>query len=463
MEDKAISPVVGMIMVLAIIAGFMSIIQTQQLPQWNKQKEAEHYKLLVSEFSRIPYILSTGTTASISLDAGLDYPDIPLLINPPDAVSTLKFEKRNVTISYTLVTPSGQIPVPPKNYSSTAIVLKPHYFYSSERELVLEHGIIFEKWGSKQIPITEQITFTKSRINLPIINATSSSFATSTVSLKLTPVSYGGEIMAKNLTITFETSFPSWWNTTLSELNFSVVEGVNNVTVHIPEAVILDVSEWELGGSGKTLKEYMKPDRLIPFKPNISVSAGSIERIDVQVIDEYGNPIPNILVNASISGDIGTLDARNVTTNTFGVATFYLTAPTNATTGRISFTADGVSTSVNVSVVEIGESYTVDYLHANGTYKYEGFCNCWKDVEVNVITHISPAVVNVTVAFTLTNEDGVAVGSGVAPTNDTGWAQYNFYWYKKKRYQDSITEDVKYAWACVGDSCDFTEIQWSWG
>jgi len=460
MEDKAISPVVGMIMVLAIIAGFMSIIQTQQLPQWNKQKEAEHYKLLVSEFSRIPYILSTGTTASISLDAGLDYPDIPLLINPPDAVSTLKFEKRNITINYTLVTPSGQIPVPPKNYSSTAIVLKPHYFYSSERELVLEHGIIFEKWGSKQIPITEQITFTKSRINLPIINATSSSVAASTISLKLTPVSYGGEITAKNLTITFETSFPSWWNTTLSELNFSVTNGTNYVTVHIPEAVILDVSGWELSGSGKTLGEHRKPDRLIPFKPNISVSAGSVERIDVQVIDKYGNPIPNILVNASISGDIGTLDARNVTTNTFGVATFYLTAPTNATTGRISFTADSVTTSVNVSVIATG--YTVTITSAIGSYShYNQSKNCFVDVTVSVHASISPAKADIPVALTLTTKDNETVSSAIAVTDSNGDVSYIFFWYEKHKCKyDNIEDDIKYVWAHTDSSWDCTEIQW---
>ncbi len=44
-ESKAVSPVVGMVLILAVIAGLMSIIQTKYVPQWDYQKEAQNSKL----------------------------------------------------------------------------------------------------------------------------------------------------------------------------------------------------------------------------------------------------------------------------------------------------------------------------------------------------------------------------------------------------------------------------------
>ncbi|AEA47054.1 Ig-like domain-containing protein [Archaeoglobus veneficus] len=362
MQDRAISPVVGMVMILAIVAGFMSIVQTQQLPQWNKQKEAEHYKLLVSEFSRIPYILSTGSTASISLDAGLNYPDVPLLVNPPDALSTLQFEERNITVKCKIILPDNTEKNFERKYNSTAIRLIPHYFYSPERELVLEHGVVFEKWANsnKPIPVTDQITFTKSRINIPIIDASDGSVTAAKFSLKLSPASYGGEVIAKDINVTFETEFVDWWYECLKKIfgEGNVTNGTNYVTVIIPEAII-DVSSYVVGdviddfnGSSEVQR---KLEMLIPFQNELVVSSGDVERIDVQAVDNYGNPISGLVINASVNpsglGDV----TQSATTNSRGIASFYFTAG-GAGDGTIEFNTvyRGVSKSVTVNVTVVG-------------------------------------------------------------------------------------------------------------
>ena len=430
MEDKAISPVVGMVMVLAIIAGFMSIIQTQQLPQWNKQKEAEHYKLLVSEFSRIPYILSTGTTASISLDAGLDYPDIPLLINPPDAVSTLRFEERNVTVECKIVTPDGSTKTISRNYTSYAIILEPHYFYSAERELVLEHGVIFEKWAgsSRPVPITDQVTFTKSRITIPVLQAGNESITASKFSFKLSPVSKGGEVTVKDVNITFKTEFADWWRDTLSEIygagNVSVSSDNSTVIVRI-SAAVLDVSSYAVGEvSESSQSDTYKELELVPYQSEIVVSAGSVERIDVQAMDYYGNPVAGLTVNATASlGDI----TGSATTDSRGIATFYFTAE-KAGSGYINFTATRGSVTSNASVIVTVPGVEIVSV-SNETSTYSGCCCCRFSATTSSINVTAKLLAKdpggKLISFVLM-EGTTAIGNGVSLTDSSGYATCEF-------------------------------------
>ncbi len=439
--ERGLSPVVGMVMVLAIIAGFMSVLQTQQLPHWNKQKEAEHYRLLVSEFSRIPYVLSTGTTASVSLDAGLDYPDVPLLINPPDAVSTLQFEKRNVSVSYSLVMPDGNIEKISKNYTSYAIILKPHYFYSPERELVLEHGAILEKWANskKPVPVTKQVAFTESRITIPILNATAGSTTADKFSLKLSPASYGGEFVAKNVNITFETEFADWWNDTLAKIYGSdkVRETDNNttITVMLPEASI-DISSYSVGGQNQDTDSVVerKLELLVPFQSNIVVSAGSVERIDVQAVDNFGNPISGLVINATVNATLGDV-TPNATTDVRGIASFYFTAG-NSGSGYINFSATygetrnasvGV-TIPGVEIVAVSNGTTTHTFHS-GQRCHDG-CRCrfGNTLQINVTARITTGEQDKQgklINFVLM-KDSTATDYGAAVTNETGYATCRF-------------------------------------
>ena len=74
---KAVSPVVGFIMILAIVAMFMAMVQSQLLPAWDKQVEARSFDRLASEVSRIPEILTSQVSSTtLKLDVGVYYPGI---------------------------------------------------------------------------------------------------------------------------------------------------------------------------------------------------------------------------------------------------------------------------------------------------------------------------------------------------------------------------------------------------
>jgi len=409
MEDKAISPVVGMIMVLAIIAGFMSIIQTQQLPQWNKQKEAEHYKLLVSEFSRIPYILSTGTTASISLDAGLDYPDIPLLINPPDAVSTLKFEKREIYVySPYVVLPNKSRIKFERTFESYAIELIPHYFYSPKRKLVMEHGVVFEKWeGSDEpIPITDQMVFTNSRVNLFILNSSEKSITAEKFNLKLSPTSYGGEFVTKDVTIiTFETEFPEWWYEKLSKIYY-VTKTNNSVTVFIGEP-ILDISSYVIGMSNVSSVQR-ELEMLVPFHSKVVASVGGVERIDVQAVDSFGNPISGLIVNATVEPSTLGEITQSATTDLRGIASFYFTAK-NSGSGYVNLSAThGKTRNASVSVDVLPSDVAIGIIGIRGSGGCMGCCGGSGNNEVT-FKHFGGSSLSITTTVTL-YVSGIKVG-----------------------------------------------------
>lgn len=95
-DEKAVSPLLGFILVLLILAIFMSVVQSQYVPAWCKEAEAKHFEVLKAEFSTIPSIVASQRDGYVTLTAGLKYPGRPLFITPPPTktISRLRARRR---------------------------------------------------------------------------------------------------------------------------------------------------------------------------------------------------------------------------------------------------------------------------------------------------------------------------------------------------------------------------------
>ncbi len=51
-EDRAVSPVLGIILILAIVVGGIGIFQQFYVPVWLKDAEGEHYMSLLDDFEK---------------------------------------------------------------------------------------------------------------------------------------------------------------------------------------------------------------------------------------------------------------------------------------------------------------------------------------------------------------------------------------------------------------------------
>lgn len=103
MDCKAVSPLIGFILLMAIVMGLIGILQSTAVPQWNKAVEAKHLSSLkyeVADISRLISIsASTGSPAKVVLKAGVDYPNYYILFSPSKASTTISAINLNVNIS----------------------------------------------------------------------------------------------------------------------------------------------------------------------------------------------------------------------------------------------------------------------------------------------------------------------------------------------------------------------------
>ncbi|MET1124393.1 MAG: hypothetical protein ABWW66_03895, partial [Archaeoglobaceae archaeon] len=86
MDSRAVSPLIGFVLLLMILMTLLGIAQSHWVPEWNRQVEAKHLDKLsyeVAELSEaVSLAASTGNPAKVVLDAGVSYPNYYVLISP---------------------------------------------------------------------------------------------------------------------------------------------------------------------------------------------------------------------------------------------------------------------------------------------------------------------------------------------------------------------------------------------
>jgi len=144
MDSRALSPLIGFVLLLSIIMGFMSIMQSNAVPQWNKGAEAKHLDKVSYEVAKLSEAVSiagsTGNPAKIVIDAGVKYPEYYILISPSKAAGSI--DKRELWVK-----------IGTENFTTHAIIYRPNYLYSSSPELIFEHSAIFRMEHSYLIVI----------------------------------------------------------------------------------------------------------------------------------------------------------------------------------------------------------------------------------------------------------------------------------------------------------------------
>jgi len=362
-EDRGVSPLIGMILGLGIIVGFIGIVQNFFVPEWMKAEEWNHYELISSEFSYLTKIValssSTGSPNTVTIDMGVKHSDYPFLLTPPDTASFIKVRKLYINVTYYEVYPNRSVASQPKTlvFNTSAIILKPDYVYLDDVEFIYEHGYAFKRYRSANVTLTDQNMFIGDTVNIYIINTTFDSLATTQpLNLVFSPLSYGGVISVANATIRFESMYPDYWRSVGADVYGNIVQ-VNVTNARLKIAAITVTSS----GSNVTTSSSISPqlDELVPLSSRLNLMVGETEKVEVMARDQFGNPMSGVTINATITvtlGDnIGNLDKTSVTTDVQGIATFYFTA-TNEGQGTINFEAESKRASLPVKVVDINAS-----------------------------------------------------------------------------------------------------------
>src|SRR5699024_6073183 len=103
-DERAVSPVVGFVLIFALIMIVFTLYQSSVVPAQNEGVEFKHSQTVEGQMSQLNDAIqqagASGVPQSVTIDTGVQYPDRALAINPGSPVGTLEtVEAPNVTLS----------------------------------------------------------------------------------------------------------------------------------------------------------------------------------------------------------------------------------------------------------------------------------------------------------------------------------------------------------------------------
>lgn len=242
-NEKAVSEVVGAMMILLILVLYLGVMQTRQVPEWNKELEIQHFDVVYDDFitmrSNIEDSSSKNIPRTSSIHMGIKYPDRFLLANPgPGASGIISTYPLKINISYN--TTSG---LKWKNYTSMGIIYDQNGISDSPL-LVYENGLVVKDYGNgKAFAVDEnQSLTTKDNIFIPIIYGTFKAGSSMDIdSLDIQPVSKDGFSQSRFsiMNATIETRYPGIWK----NMSNASIPVSSNLTIDNGTACINQVSD----------------------------------------------------------------------------------------------------------------------------------------------------------------------------------------------------------------------------
>ncbi|MEM2716836.1 MAG: hypothetical protein QW455_04335, partial [Archaeoglobaceae archaeon] len=320
MNSKAVSPLIGFILLMAIVMGLIGILQSTAVPQWNKAVEAKHLSELkygVADVSEVVSLsASTGNPAKVVLKAGVDYPNYYVLFSPPKASTTISTKDLGIRVDGD-VSVGGERREFRLENTTSAIIVEPNYFYSSRSKLIYEHSAVLRLEDSFVLKESDQISFSNNSISLYIIKANFNSFATTeSANLIFIPVSIGGRnLFSGNISFEcFDEKTAEWWNSKLSDVyrnnsEVKVSRTGNVVSLENLKNVTLSISVFEAYAlaTGEILPNPSQAQyNLIAItSTSFNVYLHSTLGLGARVVDSYGNPVRGVgvVINDPCNGD----------------------------------------------------------------------------------------------------------------------------------------------------------------
>lgn len=229
-NDKAVSPVIGFALILAIIVSTLGYMQTYYVPVWNAETESQHfedvYQDMVLFSSNIESAAISGIPRTSGIRLGLTYPKRGIFFNPRNTLFGNLGIEPNVYVNVTYTTNSNTVIT--KSYRSSTIKYE---LPGAHPYLIYEHGLIirdFSIFGRPNATASSNTLIVGDNINIPFLILNGSGFSTISVEPGIIPI-YPVELTSKNdrveyfkcANITIDTNYPDVWTRILKNTNTS--------------------------------------------------------------------------------------------------------------------------------------------------------------------------------------------------------------------------------------------------
>lgn len=158
-DDRAVSEVLGAVLVFALVLTLLVIVQSVAVPAANGQIEFEHSQRVQGDVGQLDRsvgdVATTGATGSVSIEAGTRYPSRFFLLNPAPAAGSLSTNESSFAVRNAVAT-NGETndfwDGSERSYESRSIVYRPGYnHYTNAPDVAYEHGIVSRQFENRTL------------------------------------------------------------------------------------------------------------------------------------------------------------------------------------------------------------------------------------------------------------------------------------------------------------------------
>ena len=353
---RGVSPVIAVVLLLAVALLALTILQTTAIPLLNSQAEFEHSQRVQGDMVGLDAAAGraavSGYGESATVELGLRYPQRLLFINPPPASGSLETtEDEAIRIENARVTgETGDYwDGSTKTIETQTLVYRPDYNeYDRGPTTVVEPWAVYNRIDDQTLPRTETDLIDGRRLSLVALDGRYSRSTSDTRSVDIAPTSAPVQtVTVSNGAAPIELTLPTglrndtWAELLDGELDQPGTADDRYVTGfrcqrEPPDpcgalTVTLEPGSYELAlgevsvGSGET-------DEPAAYLTDVegelsSVSEGSRQRLVVEARDQYDNPVSGVDVESTVVDGPGFVRPVSPTTDERGRAVFLYEAP----------------------------------------------------------------------------------------------------------------------------------------
>lgn len=412
-EERAVSPVLGGILMFGLAASLLILTQVSLVPAANQQVEFEHNLGVQEDFERFQgsatRVAATGAPESVDVHLGVRYPNRFFLVNPAPSSGSLLSEGATITVANVSATnlETNEYFVSEGNalgYETKRLLYDPNYNqYANAPRTVHENGVTFNEFDGDVTLVTSATPLVNDGdITLILLDGDVTEQGTGSASLTLQAASAPSQRIAITntgtdpITITLDTRLPeSEWEA----FNDSATD-VTKVQYNGDEVTItLDTSrDYTLRVARLSIGDSPAPQGTAYVTsvgtPVSSTPSQSSVTYTVELRDEHNNPVSGVDLTAAI--DTGA---------TFSTVTGPSTTAPALTTdedGRVTVTIVGNDNYEGPATVRIGLPDSSNSIDTTNPQTYTE----------STVSFVPTAVTNV--------EQVADVGSAINPGLDSG-------------------------------------------
>lgn len=366
-DERAVSEVLGAILMFGLVLALLSIVQLQAVPMANERVEVKHSATVEDDLGALGSAVSrastTGAGETVEVKTGLQYPNRFVFYNPPPSSGTLRTsEPRNVTLTNAVGASGARsyLNGDTTNFTTRNLIYRPDYNrYESAPVTVFEPGVRYERHPTAIQPETVSLVDGRT-ISLVALAGDVSVTDAGTTELRVRPVSAPSQSVtvhnaSEAITLTLPTNLTvAQWTEALANQRCTDTGASRSTTENDicdrsedgdpsthPDGHVVDIAQngsavditLEKGvtydlrlskvrlGDGSVERD---PHYLVAVAGNeTSVDQGGSKKLTVQVRDRFNNPVSGVEVEFSVPATQGRFDqglTATVTTDSDGRA-----------------------------------------------------------------------------------------------------------------------------------------------